>query len=215
MDHASFIELPFKREQGVASSDSNDDKFPESLPRHFIKHYTKEKAKIFDPFLGHGTSAFVAEALGRIPYGIEADRGRYEWSAGQSPHWQNIHHGDAADMAKMGLPKMDFCVTSPPYMMADDNWNPLYDGDARHDGYEKYLKKMKKIFACLPLVMKKNAFVIVQCDNICGKTYTPLVRDFSSVISASLNPVGETIVKWKNGPEGYPLTHCLIFKNNK
>lgn len=212
--YPEFIELAFKRENPVSGDDSDIDKFPESLPRYFLTHFTKEKAKVFDPFSGHGTTAFVAEEMGRIPYGIEADRGRYEWSAGQLAHWQNMRHDDAANMLEQGFPKMDFCITSPPYMMMDDAWNPLCpNGDKRYGGYAGYLKRLHYIFSLMPQIMKKNALVVVQCDNIQGKVYTPLVSGFSAAISESLTPVGETIVKWKKAPEGYPLTHCLLFRN--
>lgn len=211
--YSGFIELPFTRENPPPGQ-SNEDQYPESLPRYFLKNFTKKGDKIFDPFLGFGTTAFVAEELERIPYGIEADGERFEWAAGQSKHWNNIRHGDAADMLECGFPKMDFAITSPPYMPAHHKWNPLYGGDPKYAGYETYLERMSFIFSQLAQLMKRGALVVVQADNLQAerKPYTPLVRDLSTAISKSLRPEAEIIVKWTNAPDGYPLTHCLLFK---
>lgn len=214
LNYPSFIELEYAKEHAVSANDSDEDKFSECIPRYFIKNFvTKEKSKIFDPFLGHGTTAFVAEECGHIPYGIEADQERFEWAAGQLEYWQNIKCDDALFMNDLGFPKMDLCITSPPFMAANHNWNPLYGGDPDYKGYTQYLKKMTAIFAALKLRMERGSHIIVHTDNIEGKVFTPLVRDFSILISENFAPKGETIIKFKNAPEDYPLTRCLIFKN--
>lgn len=213
MDYPSFIELEYAQENAVDANDSDEDKFPECIPRYFIKNFTKPKSKIFDPFMGHGTTAFVTEELGHIPYGIEADDERFQWVAGQLEHWQNIKCADALDMNDLALPKMDICITSPPFMPANHTWNPLYDGDPDYRGYAQYLKKMAAIFGALKIRMKRGSHVIVHVDNIHGKVFTPLVRDFSILMSESFSPKGETVIKFKNAPKDYPLTRCLIFKN--
>jgi len=215
VDYPAYIQLPFLRENPVSPHDSDEDKYPESMPRYFMTHFTREKDKVFDPFMGHGTTAFVAEELGRIPYGIEADPERHEWTAGQCAHWQNIRCGDAGDAKRMDFPKMDFCITSPPFMAKNHGWNPLYCGDQIYAGYDRYLLRMAEIFAGLKSVMKKGAHIVVHADNVRGKmVYTPLVRDLSIVIAESFKPVGETIIKWEHAPEDYPLSHALIFKNS-
>ncbi len=209
----NFITLPWRLERGHPPFEKHDIKYPESLVRHFLKLYTKPGDKIFDPFTGLGTTLFVAEEMGRIPYGIEHDGGRQEWVAGQMQHWGNLKRGDAADMLRMGFPKMDFAMTSPPYMPNHHKWNPLYGGDPKHAGYDIYLKRMGFIFGCLKKLMKRNATLIVQADNLPGKTYTPLVRDLSSVIEPHFRLDNEIIVAWSNAKPGYGHTHCLVFKN--
>ena len=209
-----LITLPYEQDFAPPAKEDNSDQYPSSLPRYFIENYTKKKQKVFDPFIGFGTTAFVAEDLGRVPYGVEADGERFEWAAGQLEHWQNITNGDAADIVDFDLPKMDLCVTSPPYMMWHDSWNPLYAGDLEHEGYDEYLLRMKDIFRGVRSVMKKNAYVVVHVDNIKHKKgYTPLVRDMSTAISHTLRPAADVVIQWEGAPKGNTLTHCLIFKN--
>jgi site-specific DNA-methyltransferase (adenine-specific)/site-specific DNA-methyltransferase (cytosine-N4-specific) len=45
--------------------------FPESLPEWFIKLFTKENDTVLDPFMGSGTTLFVAKRMGRHSIGID------------------------------------------------------------------------------------------------------------------------------------------------
>lgn len=210
----SFIQLPFKRENPVSSADSDEDKYPESFPRYFIQEFTKKGDKVFDPFIGHGTTAIVAEELGRIPFGVEADEPRFEWICSLIQNTKNMRCMDADNLADAGFPKMDFCVTSPPFMAINHSWNPLYEGDPVFGTYDAYLKKLRGIFKNLKFVMKKNALLVVHADNVHGQVFTPLVRDFSICISGYFKPVGETIIQWQNPIEHYPISRALIFRNS-
>ncbi len=212
MTAPTLINIPFKLERNPPPFEGNDIKYPEELVRHFLKLYTKKGDKILDPFTGLGTTLFVAEEMGRIPYGIEADEQKFEWSAGQLQHWQNVICGDSANIDRFALPRMDFCMTSPPYMPKHHKWNPLFAGDPKKAGYNTYLRRMKTIFQKIAQQMKKNSYVVVQADNLHGRTYTPLVRDLSLAIEPSLKLEDEIIVKWDNPKPDYPFTHCLVFK---
>lgn len=215
MIYEDFITLPFERESEPPRGFANQDQYPESIPRYFIETYTSPKDKVFDPFLGFGTSASVAEELGRIPYGIEADGARFAWAAGKLEHWQNIMHADSADMMERNWPKMDFCMTSPPWMPLYEKWNPLYGGHPGYKGYDCYIERLGYIFKQIKRVMKKNALVVVHVQNLQfdRRPYTPLVRDYSQVISQSFKPVAEVIVKWDPALDYGAFTYCLIFKN--
>lgn len=208
-----YIELPWLLERDAPSFEGNDIKFPESLARYCIKEHTKKGDKVFDPFAGLGTTLFVAEELGRIPYGIEAEREKYEWVAGQLENWTHIISDDAFKLNKYSLPKMDLLLTSPPYMPRHHKWNPLYGGDPKHAGYDKYLKRMGAIFGKVSTVMKKNAPLIIQVDNLNhSKIFTPLVRDIANTLDKNFIQTGETIVKWQDGQKDYPFTTLLSFK---
>lgn len=214
MTASSLITLPYAHERAAPPFEGHDIKFPESLVRHCLKTYTKKGQRVFDPFAGLGTTLFVAEDMGRRPYGIEADPQRHGWAAGQMKHWQNLILGDAARAQYFGLPKMDFCLSSPPFMRRDAQWNPLYGGDPAKAGYARYLKRMTHIYGQLAGLMKRHAPVIVQLDNIPGRVFTPLVWDIGRALSTVMKPVDEIIVRWDNPPPGYTHTHCLVFRNS-
>ena len=45
--------------------------FPDALPEWFIKLFTKEYDTVLDPFMGSGTTNFVAQRMNRNSIGIE------------------------------------------------------------------------------------------------------------------------------------------------
>jgi hypothetical protein len=208
----SYLEIPYAFERPLPVQPEYEERYPEALVRYFLELYTKPGDRVFDPFSGFGTTAFVAEELGRVPYGMEADGERYEWSAGQLEHWMNIIHGDSGEMPDFKFPKMDFCMTSPPYMPINHKWNPLYGGDPAFAGYDVYLKRMAGIFGAVAALMKRGSRVVVQCDDIQGKAFTPLVRDLNLAVSQSLKLEGQVMVRWLNPKPYYPYTTCLIFR---
>jgi hypothetical protein len=208
------VTLPLTLERAPPPFEGNDIKYPESLVRHFLKTYTKKGQRVFDPFTGLGTTLFVAEEMGRIPYGIEADPQRHGWTAGQLKHWQNLTLGDSARAQSFNLPKMDFCMSSPPFMRKDSKWNPLYGGDPAKAGYVIYISRMVYIYARLMPLMKRHATVVVQLDNLPGRVFTPLVWDLGAALAAVMKPAGEVIVRWQNPRPDYSHTHCLLFRNS-
>jgi site-specific DNA-methyltransferase (adenine-specific) len=52
--------------------------FPEALPEWFIKLFTKEGDIVLDPFMGSGTTNFVANRMKRNSIGIEIVQEYYE-----------------------------------------------------------------------------------------------------------------------------------------
>ena len=52
--------------------------FPEGLPEWFIKLFTKEGDTVLDPFMGSGTTNFVAKRMERNSIGIEISSEYYE-----------------------------------------------------------------------------------------------------------------------------------------
>lgn len=209
----SFITLPYKLERDPPPFESNAIKYPESLVRHFLGEFTRRQSRVFDPFAGLGTTLFVAEEMGRVPFGVEADRQRHAWVAGQLQHWTHLVHADSGKIPLLGLPKMDFCMASPPFMAKNHQWNPLYAGDPAKAGYARYLRRMTFLYKQVATVMKRGAPVVIHVDNIHGRTYTPLVRDISLAVSRVLRPEDEIVIAWDGAKEDHRHTHCLVFRN--
>lgn len=207
-----FLTLPFTLERDPPPFEGNDICYSWSIPRYFINRYSKKGDRVLDPFAGLGTTLFVAEELGRVPYGVEAERERFEWTAGQVENWQNVFHEDSAKIAQLGLPKMDLCVTSPPFMPIDHDWNPLYSGNPVHAGYPKYLARMRYIFSEIEKVMKKNALLVVHLDNLRRRRFTPLIWDVGQAIAQSFRLENDVVIRWDNPPDDYPYAQCLIFR---
>lgn len=207
---SSVLTLPFRLERAAPPFEGNDIKYPESLARYFIGLYTRAGARVCDPFAGLGTTLFVAEAMGRKAYGVEADPRRYEWVAGQLDNWMGLRLGDSADIAHIGLPKIDFMMTSPPFMPLTDRWNPLAGGKPSQAGYDKYLRRMALIFKRAALVAKRGAKLVVHVDNIHGRRFTPLVRDMGNAVAQSWRQLDDVVVQWDKKRS---YTHCLVFSN--
>lgn len=207
-----LVALPFGFARAAPPFEGHDICFPDSLARYWIGRLSRPGARVFDPFAGLGTTLFAAEEMGRVPYGIEYDGRRHGWVAGQLAHWGHLIHGDGARMGTYGLPKMDLCVTSPPFMGRGHRWNPLYAGDPAHAGYDAYLRRLGLIFGRIAAVMKSGAHVVLQVDNVPGRPFTPLVRDVGRAAEKCLRPAGETVVLWEGGRPDYTHTHCLVFK---
>ncbi|MCL6099335.1 MAG: site-specific DNA-methyltransferase [Bacteroidetes bacterium] len=57
--------------------------FPDELPEWFIKLFTKEGNVVLDPFMGSGTTAIVANKMGRVGLGIEIMKEFYKLADNQ------------------------------------------------------------------------------------------------------------------------------------
>ena len=55
----------------VCNNKNHSAAFPEELPKWFIKLFTKAEDTVLDPFMGSGTTNFVAQSLNRHSIGIE------------------------------------------------------------------------------------------------------------------------------------------------
>ena len=189
-------------------------RFPGALVSALLDRFTKPGDVVFDPFVGLGTTFFVCEQRGRLPYGIEADRQRYEWVRERITAKHHLICGDSAELTAFDLPEMDFCITSPPYMPHWHKWNPLYNGDPDYDGYDVYLKRMQEIYGRICKRMKRNAHLVVQADNLTNERFSPLVWDLGRALSEVMTLEGEIMVTWSEAVEGgNQFTQCLVFKN--
>ncbi len=67
----NVIRIPAYRPPNVKSLNYHVAAYPEELAALLIETYTNEKASVFDPFLGSGTTLKVARAMNRRGFGTE------------------------------------------------------------------------------------------------------------------------------------------------
>jgi DNA modification methylase len=200
---------------------TDDNRFPEALVSYFLKNYTKPGDSVLDIFAGLGTTLFVAEQMKRIAYGLEYDKKRVEYIRASLVQKNNVIHGDALKLEDYKLPKIDFCLTSPPYMPKDDDLNPLTGCTTKGD-YKQYLKDIRTIFSKVSRILKPNSHVVIEVANLKGNGVTKLAWDIAHEISEILHFEGEIVIGWEQDGDlaqdgaygyGYDHSYCLVFRN--
>ena len=191
----------------------DDVRYPESLVEYFLNEFTQKDDVVFDPFAGYGTTLLVAEAMGRVPFGIEFDKQRVQYIQSQLRHPNNVINGDSRQLLSYGLPAFDFSMTSPPYMGKHDTENPLTAYSTQGSGYDAYLKDIQSIYAQMQQMMKQDARVVIEVANLkFDDGVTPLAWDIAEAVSQVLHFEGEVVVGWdKPYGFGYDHSYCLIF----
>jgi len=193
-----------------------DIRYPESLVRHFLEAYTREWDTVFDPFTGFGTTLRVAEAMGRVPVGLELNPGRCRYARCRLQNPDALLRGDARRLGDYSLPPFDFSITSPPYMNRHDPENPLTDYTEIEGGYEQYLTDLRDIYEQIAARMKPGARAVIEVANLkSGGEVTTLAWDIAGAISSVLHFEGEVIVGWEpTYAYGYDHSYCLVFRKD-
>jgi DNA modification methylase len=190
----------------------DDVRYSESLVEYFLNEFTQENDLVFDPFAGFGTTLLVAEAMGRIPLGIEYDEKRVEYIRSKLKQPERIIHGDSRQLLSYGLPAFNFSITSPPYMSKYDIENPFTAYTTKGDGYSAYLKDIKNIYKQMGQIMTPDAKVVIEAANIKkGDLITTLAWDIGEAVSQVLHFEGEVVVNWDSYGAGYDHSYCLVF----
>lgn len=217
----TFLTLERVRETDLPPEFEGDPRTPEPYVRHFLREFSTEGDVVFDPFAGFGTTLTVAEELGRIPYGIEYEADRVALIRDRIDHEENVVHGSALELDAEEFPAFDCCLTSPPYMPATMEVNPLqnYTGEG---SYEQYLADLETVFGQLRSFAASDARVLVDISNMKHEgDVTTLAWDVADAVSESFHFDGEVVVgwegennsDWQTGTYGYGYDHsyCLVF----
>jgi tRNA G10 N-methylase Trm11 len=188
-------------------------RYPPELVRTFLAEYTHEGDVVFDPFAGFGTTLTVAEAMERQAIGIEYDRDRWTYTRTLLRHPETLLHGDARQLASYALPRIDFTMTSPPYMQRDDPEDPLGAYQEPSRGYEVYLADLQAIYRQIGLLMTESARAVIEVANLKKPgAVTTLAWDVAHAISQVLHFEGEIVVAWDpTYGYGYDHSYCLLF----
>jgi hypothetical protein len=219
----TYILLPSMKRGWIPEEFHDDDRSAEFLAEYFIEHFTQPDDTVFDPFAGFGTTLLVAERMKRIPFGIEADERRYEYTRSKIAMKDNIILGDSRKLDTFRLPAIDFVFTSPIFMRSDETKNPL-SGFKENGTYQVYLDQLQDIFRKLSEFLNLEAKVVVEVYNLGPKGTRPmtlLAWDITYAISKVLRFEREIIVCWQGVEEedtgetpmdvGYDHHYCLVF----
>ncbi len=208
---STWFVMPYELKP-IAIADDTSIRYSEEFAETFIKKFTKKGDRILDPFAGFGTTLFAAQRLGRIGIGIEYDKKRAAFIAKRLKTPSRIIHGDSMKIDRYALPRCDFSLTSPPYMQAHHAENP-FTNYTKPGEYKRYLADIRKIYAKIGSLMKKNATIVLEVSNVAGdKGYpmTPLAWDIACEVSKVLFFERELVYCHKNtGSHSY----CLLFRN--
>ncbi len=220
----SYVFLPWSMKRQLPDEfRDNDMRYPDSLVEYFVEELTNPGDSVFDPFAGYGTTLLVAEEMGRVAFGIESDKRRFDYTRSLMSAKKNLILGDSRDLDRYQLPQMDLVLTSPIFMRSDETRNPL-TGYKELGTYQVYLDELQEIFKKIGGLLELDARVIVEVWNLRPRDDRPmtlLAWDIARSLSRVLTFEREIIACWEEDdsgekPEmnGYEHSYCLMFRQN-
>lgn len=200
-----FIHNPPPRKKGVLQHPA---KYPETLVRGFIEFFTKAGMNVLDPMVGTGSTLIACIQSGRNGYGVELNptyaqlaREQTDQELSQARLFQErptieLMVADALELHTLGLPTMDYCITSPPYWdmlrmrgaqtqkerQQDDSLDVFYSDDPADLGnigdYDLFLDTLVKVYKEVFEILRDGAYLTIIVKNVKkkGKIY-PLAWD--------------------------------------
>lgn len=244
-----FVINPPKRNEKTLHPAS----FPETLAMEFINFFTKKGQWVLDPFVGTGSTLIAAKLLNRNSIGIELYQ-KYAKLARR--RLQRLAHSSSKAfvftydsrkitelVTKAKLPKMDFCLCSPPYW-SQLNRNSERQQSRKQNGYitrygknasdlaliqnyDDFILEQEKVFDGVYEVMKNRSYLVVITNNVYTKSRLyPLAFDTMKALSKKWVPKDEKI--WcQDNKELFPFGmmkawvgnrshhYCLIFRKEE
>jgi DNA modification methylase len=222
-----FVHNPPPRRPGVRLHPA---KFPETLAQEFIEFFTKKGQTVLDPMVGTGSTLVAAIRSRRRGLGIELHP-KYAAIArevvdaelaAQKPRLPKRLHpclitGDAANVAGLGLPVVDYVLTSPPYwdmlrargaatqkQRRASGLDVFYSDDERDLGnvadYDEFLERLCAIYEALHPLLRPKAYLTIIVKNVKkgGKIY-PLAWDIGKRLGRAYALKDEKI--WAQGDQ--------------
>jgi DNA modification methylase len=209
----SYLSLKLAHEHDLPDVFKNDDvRYPEALVERFLEEYTRPGDTVLDPFAGYGTTLVVAERMGRIPCGVELHEEKAAYARTRLKSPGSMLQGDSRRIETLGLPPIDFSMTSPPYMNRHDLEDPLAAYRAAGKGYEEYLANLQDIYRQVRGLMKAGGRVVIEAANLKSEgKVTTLAWDIAAEVAKSLRFEGEVVVCWDRYGYGCDHSYCLVF----
>jgi DNA modification methylase len=203
-----FIHNPPPRRKDVLRHPA---KFPETLAQQFIEFFSHAGEIVLDPMVGTGSTLVACLRSGRHSLGIELNPGyaalaqaavaeeRQALGPAALPLVADVIQADAAHLANVQLPPIDYVLTSPPYWdmlhargaatqkkrRQSPGLDVTYSADPAdlgnvHD-YEEFLERLCAIYVSLQPWLRPRAYLTVIVKNVKkgGRVY-PLAWDLAA-----------------------------------
>lgn len=200
-----FIHNPPPRKSSVLTHPA---KYPESMVQQFIEFFTKQGMTVLDPMVGTGSTLIACVRSARNGFGIELNpkyaqiaKSEVEAELAQGRLFTEkpkieVLCDDARKVSALGLPPIDYCITSPPYWdmlrmkgadtqgerRAAEELDVYYSDDSNDLGniedYEAFLEALVGIYREVYKVLRDRAYMTVIVKNVKkkGRMY-PLAWD--------------------------------------
>lgn len=154
--------------------------FSPTMISDYVRFFTKRDAVVLDPFVGIGSTLVACTRTGRRGIGIDLN-GEYADIARKRVEGdpkQRVIHGDAWGIEKYGLPKIDYCVTSPPYFRMLEKIDVTQkrrirkglatdygDSVALPEEVDEYVNELVDLFSKIAKITKENGYATVIIQN--------------------------------------------------
>jgi len=224
-------------------TDDHPATFSPTMISDYIKFFTKEKMKVLDPFAGIGSTLVACDRTNRIGYGVELNPKYSKIIKKRISKKQTTVLGDTTKLSNLKIPKIDFCITSPPY------WHMLHKIDTNQKAriknglstkysskkadlgnitdYEEFMEKLVGVFDQVFDLLKPGKYMVIIVQNVIMKSrMIPFAWDLAIRLSKKFVLKKEKI--WcqdhKNlYPFGYPFSwvsnthhhYVLVFQKPK
>jgi hypothetical protein len=190
-----------------------DVRFSEKLISVFVDRLTATGDVVLDPFVGFGTTAVVAERLGREGWGVELDGERAAFVRTRLQAPERILEADARALDTLLLPPVRLCIGSPPYSSPGELCEALAAYRAPNPGYTAYLIGLQEVYRKVAARLTPDGWVVIEASNLrAAGQVTTLAWDIARAVGEILPFVGEIVVHWDpTYGYGYDHSYCLLF----
>lgn len=191
-----------------------DVRYPPQLVEHFLTEYTEPGDLVLDPFAGFGTTAVVAERMGRQAICVELLPERAAFIRARVSGAAEVITGDARDLADLMLEPVDFVMTSPPYMTRNDHpQDPMTGYRSLNADYDRYLGDLREVFAQVAELLKPGRHTVINVANLLHSgVSTNLAWNVKAAVSQVLSFEREVRLLSDDHPAHITDEYCLIFR---
>lgn len=221
------LQSDLKEEREVTQdSQSHPATFSPTMTSEFVRFFTKEGQRVLDPFAGIGSTLVACRRTGRVGYGIELNPKYFEIIRLRVPEFkENIYNDDSRNLDQLGLPEVNYSISSPPYW---DVLNRSTDGfmkdrvnqglDVKYSesnqdlgnikNYHEFVDEVCSIYFKLYNILSDGAYITIIVKNVKkgGRLY-PLAWDMARILGEKYVLKDERIWiqdKISLSPYGYP-----------